>query len=241
MRDRLKIFFGLLRPFKESKITTYLDFSYDYIEQWDEKFYFETTRKETELPSIITSTLEKIIEKMMPEFHKYNSYDLDDYWTLNVRIFPNENRINFQSECKFKNTDPYEYDIDLTSSEVNVGPSSDKKTLPQNLVDAVEKVFDYEMPEEVESVGFTFDAKWGEIYLNHFEIDGYRDQTRLGPWQVLLDKIMIFLVDRWWAEEVGMEGEITIEKGKSIKIDCEFRSEEYELTDMNINITPDSF
>lgn len=240
MRDRLKIFFGLLRPFKESKITTYLDLVYDDIEQWDEKFYFETTRKETELPSIITSTLEKIIKEMMPEFHKYNNYDLDDYWTLNVRIFPNENRINFQSECKFGSTDPYEYNIDLTSSE-EMSRTGDKKTLPQNLVDDIEKVFDYEMPEEVESVGFTFDASWGEIYLRDFEIDGYRDQTRLGPWQTLLDKIMSYLVNRWWSEEVGMEGEITIERGKSIKIDCEFRSEEYELTDMNINITPDDF
>ena len=204
MRDRLKIFFGLLRPFKESKLTTHLDLSYDYIEQWDQKFYFETSRKETELPSLITSTLEKIIEKMMPEFHKYNSYDLDDYWTLNVRIFPSENRINFQSECKFKSTNPYEYDIDLTSSE-EMSRTGDKKTLPQNLVDDVEKVFDYEMPEEVESVGFTFDAKWDEIYLNHFEIDGYRDQTRLGPWQGLLNKIMSYLVDRWWDEEAGME------------------------------------
>jgi hypothetical protein len=240
MRDRLKIFFGLLRPFKESKLTTYLDLSYDDIEQWDEKFYFETSRKEIELPSIITSTLEKIIEEMMPKFHRDNNYDLDDYWTLNVRIFPNESRINFQSECKFSNTSPYEYDIDLTSSE-KISRTGDKKTLPPNLVNNIDLVFDNEMPEEVESVGFTFDAKWGEIYLNDFEIDGYRDQTRLGPWNTLLDKIMTFLVDRFWDEEVGMEGEITIEKGKSIKIDCEFRSEEYELTDMNINITPDSF
>ena len=163
----------------------------------------------------------------MTSFHRYNDFDESDYWTLYVNIYPQENRINFKSECEIVTETEKSYEYDLTSSR-EMSRTGDKKTLPQNLVDGVEKVFDYEMPEEVESVGFTFDAKWGAIYLNHFEIDGYKDQTRLGPWHALLDNIMSHLVDRWWDEEAGMEGEITIERGKSIKIDCEFRSEEYE-------------
>jgi hypothetical protein len=241
MKERLKILFGLLRPFKEDRFDTYIDFIYDDIEQWDETFYSSKRQRDVTIPKIIVDTLEKIVKKMIPRFHRYNDYDIDDYWMLKVKIYPNENRINFTSECKFLSEQPYQYDIDLSSPKDKSWKPGDKRTLPQQILDEINDVFYSEMPEETESVEYTFDAKWGEIYIRDFEEDGLSSSTRLGPWQQLLDKIMKELIDRYWSEEGGMAGTITIEKDKRILIDCEFRNEDYEYTDMDINITPDSF
>jgi hypothetical protein len=49
------------------------------------------------------------------------------------------------------------------------------------------------------------------------------------------------LLDRWWSAESGTYGTIKIIKNKNLTIDCNFRSQDYEMTDMNINVTPDSF
>ena len=177
----------------------------------------------------------------MEEFHEYNEYDFDDYWTLIVNIYPNENRINFTSECKIEHEEGYEFEFDLQSSE-EMARSGDKTTLPQNILDEINKTLEIEIDDEDNLVIFDFDGSYDEITVDStFEIDGDYQRKRPEPWVNLLDKIMRFAVDRWWNEGPGNSGIVKIVRNESLVISGVFKSQDYDYTDMDINVTPDSF
>ena len=90
-------------------------------------------------------------------------------------------------------------------------------------------------------VSYTFDASNDEIYLNNLYVESVKYDARLQPWSDLLDVIMRELLDRWWSNEAGTYGTIKIIKNKNLTIDCSFRSQDYEMTQMDINVTPNDF
>ena len=238
MKEKLKILLGFFRGLKTEKIDTYITFSYDEIENWDEEFTIG--RQEIQLPRGILKIFEEVIDYMMNSFHKYNNYDESDTWSLFVSIYPFKNTIHFGSECYVVNSENVPYEIDLTSPFKPSG-TGDKKTLPQHLLDEINIVFDHELGEDVKTIEYEFDGTYDEVNASDFIIDDISDDIRQKPWANLIDNILKNIVDRWWKENYGAGGTIKIEKNKLIEIEVNFRSADYEQTDMDIKITPDDF
>lgn len=227
------------KSFKTDLIYAYLNFDYNRIEDWDETFETKEGKVIKPTKSII-DIFEELFNLYMYDFHYHNEYDYDEYWTLEVRIYTKENRINFQSECKYQNEDDVRYDIDLTSSD-EMSRTGDKRTLPKSLLDKIEKVFNSEVEEEDERVEFDFGGSYNEIdIVDHIEVDGQLYNVRKQPWSDLLDDIMTELIDRWWSDGPGVDGTIKFTRNDSIEIDVIFKSEDWESSPMNINVTPDN-
>jgi hypothetical protein len=239
MKQKVRILLAYFRGMGVDNINAYINFMYNTIEDWDETFE-DNKGNVIKPPNSIIGIIDDLIDYKMRDFHTYNEYDYDEYWTLIVNIYPKENRINFQSECRFQDEQEYQYDIDLTSSE-EMSRTGDKRTLPQKTLDEINKTFQSEVDEEDEMVSYTFDASNDEIYVNDIYVDKVKYGARKQPWADLLDKIMREVLDRWWSSESGTYGTIKIIKDKNLIIDSNFRSQDYGPTDMNINVTPDSF
>ena len=239
MKQKVRILLAYFRGFGIDRFNTYINFDYNSISDWNE--IFEDPRgNEVKPPSSIIQILEDLIDYKMEDFHKQNDYDWDEYWTLFVNIYPKENRINFQSECKIQHEEGYEFEFDLQSS-VEMSRSGDKPTLPQNILDEINKTLGSEIEEEDNLVTFYFDGSYDEIYVEDIRVDNDRYEVRKLPWASLLDKIMRFAVDRWWNEGPGNSGKVKIVRNVNMVISGDYKSQDYEYTDMNINVTPDSF
>ena len=239
MKQKVRILLAYFRGFGVDRFNTYINFDYNSISDWNE--IFEDPRgNEVKPPSSIIQILEDLIDYKMKDFHKHNDYDWDEYWTLFVNIYPKENRINFQSECKIQHEEGYEFEFDLQSSE-EMARSGDKTTLPQNILDEVNKTLEIEIDDEDNLVTFHFDGSYDEIYVEDVRVDNDRYEVRKHPWASLLDKIMRFAVDRWWNEGPGNSGKVKIVRNVNMVISGDYKSQDYEYTDMNINVTPDSF
>ena len=239
MKQKVRILLAYFRGFGIDRFNTYINFDYNSISDWNE--IFEDPRgNEVKPPSSIIQILEDLIDYKMKDFHKHNDYDWDEYWTLFVNIYPKENRINFQSECKVQHEEGYEFEFDLQSS-VEMSRSGDKPTLPQNILDEVNKTLEIEIDDEDNLVTFHFDGSYDEIYVEDVRVDNDRYEVRKHPWVDLLDKIMRFAVDRWWNEGPGNSGKVKIVRNVNMVISGDYKSQDYEYTDMNINVTPDSF
>jgi hypothetical protein len=236
MEEKLKILFGFFRGLKTEEITTYMNYIYDGLEQWDHIF---TTKKGKgfKSPKIIEEILEEVISSMMRKFHRFNNYDEDDFWTLYITIYPWKNKIKFKSECKYLYENSYKYNIDLTTPGL---PTENK--LSQETLDAINMTFENgDLWKETETVAYEFDAEWRGLDIKDFEEDDTPVTLRLEPWAILLDKIMKERVDSFWKDERGAAGKITIQRNNSIQLDFNVRSEDYDMTDMNIIITLDDF
>ena len=51
---------------------------------------------------------------------------------------------------------------------------------------------------------------------------------------------MTSILDRWWTDGPGSYGTIYVEKDKSIRMEFFTKSKDHEMTEMNINVTPDN-
>jgi hypothetical protein len=239
MKQKVRILLAYFRGLGVDRANTYINIIYNSIEDWN--YIFEDNKgNEFKPPKSIIDIIEDLMSYKMKEFHKYNEYEYNDYWTLFINIYPKKNIINFQSECEIQIESAYPYNFDLTSSKES-SKNNDKKTLPQEILDKIDKTFDSEMPEETEIVSFSFDGIHNEIYVNDIYVDKVESWTRKEPWSKLLDDVMRFVIDRWWSDGPGVHGTIKFIKDKNLIIDCTFRSLDYEMTDMNINVTPDNF
>ena len=214
---------------------TYINFIYDGIEDWEETFENEKG-KILKPPSSVIQVIKSLFQDLMREFHSENNYDESDYWTLIMKIYPTEKKINFQSECKFITTQPFVYEYDLTTSEEMSYKNDAKPTLPQKLLDDINLVFGSELWDETEKVEFHFDASDGDIDISDFVVDGTEDHIRQLPWSKLLDTIMRTNVDRWWHDGAGAQGDVEIIRNKSLIIDLEWRVSDWDYTLMNINL-----
>ena len=240
MEDKLKILFAYFRAFKTESLETYMNLIYDSIEDWDKEFT-TSNGKNVKILSSITKILEEIVYDNMTSFHRYNDYDESDCWTLYVNIYPQENRINFKSECEIVTETEKSYEYDLTSSR-EMSRTNDKPTLPQQTLGEIDKTFKSEVDEEDKIVSYSFDGYDSEIYVDEIYVDEIKYDARKQPWVDLLDKIMREIFNRWWTEGLGMYGTIIINRAKNtLNIDLNERDKDPKMTKMDLNITPDSY
>ena len=239
MKQKVRILLAYFRGFGVDRLNTYIDFEYNSINDWNETFE-DLRGDEVKPPKSIIQIIEDLIDYKMKEFHKYNDYEWDEYWTLFINIYPKENRINFQSECRIQSEEAYKFEYNLESSE-EMSRSGDEPTLPQNILDEINKTLEIEIDDEDTLVTFYFDGSYDETYVEDVRVDNDRYEVRKHPWVDLLDRIMRFAVDRWWNEGPGNSGTVKIVRNESLVINGVFKSQDYEMTDMNINVTPDSF
>lgn len=239
MKQKFKFLLAYFKGFGVDRFNTYIDFDYDSISDWNETFE-DLRGNEIKPPNSIIQVMTDLINYKMKEFHKYNDYEWDEYWTLFINIYPKENRINFQSECRIQSEEAYKFEYNLESSE-EMSRSGDEPTLPQHILDEINKTLEIEIDDEDTLVTFDFDGSYDELYVEDVRVDNDRYEVRKHPWVNLLDKIMRWAVDRWWNEGPGNSGTVKIVRNESLVINGVFKSQDYEMTDMNINVTPDSF
>tara|TARA_R110000868_G_scaffold350691_1_gene611981 strand:- start:1657 stop:2361 length:705 start_codon:yes stop_codon:yes gene_type:complete len=224
MKQKLKLLLAYFRAFKTENLHTFINLIWSDIENWDE--IFKTNKgKEIEISSSMLQIFEDVIKTYMRDFHRYNNYDNDDFWTLIVNIYPKENRINFQSECKVKRYYDKKsmFNISAEHSELNVV-----------ILNNINEIFEEELPEE-NYFEFTFDGEYDEINVD-FDFD-VSDESLFTN---LTDNVMRTVDTRWWMDDGGAQGIIKIKKDESLIVDWVFRDYDYQMTLMNINVTPDN-
>lgn len=231
MKDKLKILFGVLRSLGSEFIDTYMTIENNYIFEWDEMFML-SNGKEIKLPNIITETLEMVIDNTMSEFAKYNDYSLTDMWSLYVEIYPFENTIKFRSECAYANEETYTYKINLTEPI--------KKTTNKNIIDKVRYIFDNILTddEDGDKLLIKFNGNNDNIDINDIEVDDSEIYINERVFIEFVDYFMESITNPGWdSSNLGMKGEIIIEKDKSILINYTKFEEVWGPTDMDLKIT----
>lgn len=233
MNNKLKMLFSYFRGLKTKTLDTDIIFDVNTLEEWDEKFYYNKNdgqRAVIKPPDVIISVFNDIIKTIRPEFNKYNYYEFSELWHLNIDIYPFENKMVFTSDCnvekekKLKSV-TYVEDINFTPKSKNY----------------LNEIFDEGIIKklEIEFYGRWDDGQVKSVLVNDINtrLDG-EDEEKY--WNIVND-VMIDLQGRWWNGENGVSGEIIIYSNDKVVIDCIEYYEEYENTDMNIEITLNSF
>ena len=226
MKQKLKLLLAYFRGFKTEVVDTYIHFDYGHIEQWDEKF---TTKegKEIQLPKTLLETFDDILRLYTQDFHRYNDYDEEEFWTLLVHIYPKQNRIHFASECSIITENDYQKVFSLNKENTQ---------LSRNILEMVDEIFDKDLQGK-SKFEFNFDGSYDEIRV---DLDFYYLIDTDDIYIDLTDQLMRTFDGRWWNEGPGSNGTIYVEKGKFIRMEIYMKSKEVELTDMDINVTPDN-
>jgi hypothetical protein len=229
MKQKLKLLLAYFRAFKTESFTSYISFDFNDYKSfgvWDESFITQGG-KVVKLPTKLQEIFEDIIKQYIPKFHRENNYDESDWWELMVYIFPNQNRINFRSECMVIN----EYDqqrriylknpTDVLSREINV---------------LVNTIFEEHIQEE-DNFEYDFNGSYDVVAVD-IDFDYYVDDDE--QFIDLADKLMAKIIDKFWADSHGAYGKIYVKKDNFVDINYFLKSGEYEMTEMDINVTPNN-
>jgi hypothetical protein len=223
MKNKLKMLFAYFRGLKDKNVHTHLSLDREDIEDWDRKFYVNG-KYITPAGSII-KIIEELIELYYDEFYRYNDYDIDTYWYLEIHIYPFENRLVFTSECKVEKATRNKKRYDF-------------KDLTQENKNFVNKV--YEENEGLTKFQIEFTGRWddGEIHRVYFDNRRHNFDDDDGFWGLVVD-LMLTAEGRWWNEGPGAEGDLVVWDSVMF-LDYVKYEEEYEDTGMNIEVTPDN-
>lgn len=226
MKQKLKLLLAYFRAFKTDVLDTYINFDYNYMESWNGKF---TTKegKEITLPTKLQEIFEDIIEEYMQKFHRENNYDESEWWSLLVHVYPKQNRINFQSECEIVT----EHDGQKTFSL-----NRENTSLPREIFNILDTIFENDLKDK-DKFRFEFNGSYDEIDV---DLDFYMFINDDVYYIELTDQLMTIVDGKWWTEGPGAYGTIYVEKDKSIRMEYYLKSKDHEMTDMNINVTPDN-
>jgi len=226
MKQKLKLLLAYFRAFKTDVLDTYINFDYNYINDWNEKF---TTKegKEITLPTKLQDIFEQIVREYMQKFHRENNYEESEYWSLIIHVYPKQNRINFQSECEIVS----EHDGQKTFSL-----NRENTSLPRPIFDILDTIFENDLNDK-NKFRFEFNGSYDEIDV---DLDFYMFINDDVNYIELTDQLMTIVDGKWWTEGPGAYGTIYVEKDKSIRMEYYLKSKDYEMTDMNINVTPDN-
>lgn len=226
MKQKLKLLLAYFRAFKTDVLDTYINFDYNYMESWNGKF---TTKegKEITLPTKLQEIFEDIIKEYMQKFHRENNYEESEWWTLLVYVYPKQNRINFQSECEIVT----EHDGQKTFSL-----NRENTSLPREIFNILDTIFENDLKDK-DKFRFEFNGSYDEIDV---DLDFYMFINDDVYYIELTDQLMTIVDGKWWTEGPGAYGTIYIEKDKSIRMEYYLKSKDHEMTDMNINVTPDN-
>jgi hypothetical protein len=154
MKNKLKMLFAYFRAFKAETITSVYSMEWTYIE---ERGRFQTEDKYIKPQELIVNIIEELIdlESYKDQFNKYNDYDSDEYWYLEITIKPFENRIIFESECKFEKTENFDKELKLV--DLN-------KTNQKFITEVMEE-------SELHKIEMSFYGRWGEGEVVDIEFD----------------------------------------------------------------------
>lgn len=226
MKQKLKLLLAYFRAFKTDVLDTYINFDYNYMESWNGKF---TTKegKEITLPTKLQEIFEDIIKEYMQKFHRENNYEESEWWTLLVYVYPKQNRINFQSECEIVT----EHDGQKTFSL-----NRENTSLPREIFNILDTIFENDLKDK-DKFRFEFNGSYDEIDV---DLDFYMFINDDVYYIELTDQLMTIVDGKWWTEGPGAYGTIYVEKNKSIRMEYYLKSKDHEMTDMNINVTPDN-
>ena len=226
MKQKLKLLLAYFRAFKTDVLDTYINFDYNHMESWDLKF---TTKegKEIELPTKLQETFEDILKSYMQKFHRENDYDESEWWTLLVYVYPKQNRINFQSECEIVTESDGQQTFSLNRKNTQLSPTT---------LDLVDTIFKEDLKDK-DKFNFEFNGNYDQIDVN---LDFYIFINDDINYIELTDQLMTNILDRWWTDGPGSYGTIYVEKDKSIRMEFFTKSKDHEMTEMNINVTPDN-
>lgn len=226
MKQKLKLLLAYFRAFKTDVLDTYINFDYNYMESWNGKF---TTKegKEITLPTKLQEIFEDIIKEYMQKFHRENNYEESEWWTLLVYVYPKQNRINFQSECEIVT----EHDGQKTFSL-----NRENTSLPREIFNILDTIFENDLKDK-DKFRFEFNGSYDEIDV---DLDFYMFINDDVYYIELTDQLMTIVDGKWWTEGPGAYGTIYVEKDKSIRMEYYLKSKDHEMTDMNINVTPDN-
>jgi hypothetical protein len=215
--------FAYFRAFKAETITSVYSMEWTYIE---ERGRFQTGDKYIEPQELIVNVIEELIdlEPYKNQFNKYNNYDSDEYWYLEITIKPFENRIIFESECKYEKTENFDKELKLV--DLN-------KTSQKFITEVMEE-------SELHKIEMSFYGRWddGEVY--EIEFDNRRKHfTDDMPFWLVVNNIVEIFEDTYWNDQEGIDGEITI-IGDDVYIKYKKHYTELDLTELNLVITPDN-
>ena len=226
MKQKLKLLLAYFRAFKTDVLDTYINFDYNYEENWDEKFTTEEG-KEITLPTKLQEIFDGIVKEYMEKFHRENNYDESEWWTLFVYVYPKQNRINFQSECEV--VSEYEYQQTFSLNRENT-------QLSTTTFDLVDTIFNEDLKDK-DKFNFEFNGNYDQIDV---QLDFYKFINDDINYIELADQLMTSILDRWWSDGPGGYGTIYVEKDKSIRMEYVTKSKDHTMTKMNINVTPDN-
>ena len=226
MKQKLKLLLAYFRAFKTDVLDTYINFDYNHMESWNLKF---TTKegKEIELPTKLQETFEDILKSYMQKFHRENNYDESEWWTLFVYVYPKQNRINFQSECEIITEYDGQKTFSLNRKNTQLSPTT---------LDLVNTIFKEDLKDK-DKFNFEFNGNYDQIDVN---LDFYIFINDDINYIELTDQLMTSILDRWWTDGPGSYGTIYVEKDKSIRMEFFTKSKDHEMTEMDINVTPDN-
>jgi len=226
MKQKLKLLLAYFRAFKTDVLDTYINFDYNYMESWNGKF---TTKegKEITLPTKLQEIFEDIIKEYMQKFHRENNYDESEWWTLLVYVYPKQNRINFQSECEI---------VTEHDGQKTFGLNRENTSLPREIFNILDTIFENDLKDK-DKFRFEFNGSYDEIDV---DLDFYMFINDDVYYIELTDQLMTIVDGKWWTEGPGAYGTIYVEKDKSIRMEYYLKSKDHEMTDMNINVTPDN-
>lgn len=242
MKNKLKILFRYFKSLKIEEASTYINLDWKYIENWQENFESYNPIKNIKLPKFIVEIVYELIDIYEPNFHKYNSYDESEYWTLIIDVSPEDEVLTFRSEC-----------------EVVVEGLENKWQASITELDSVKGEV-YEVFEEVvltgfkskpnkeeylnASVQFFFDGRYDETYIDDVKINNdiiYPDGREFDYLGDLTESVMTLLRNRWWSEGPGTYGTIYVDMSIDlIKVTYTEREREFAPTEMYIQITPEN-
>ena len=225
MKNKLKALFAYFRGFKQEVVFFNVTFDYNRIEEFSD-ISLGGTRKSIEPVKPIRDIIEDLFKELMPTFHRYNDYDEDDWWSLEVSIYPFENEIHFTSECKYVNPVPEKLQMEFSDLSEEL---QDKITEIEEENDLTRIQFDFRGIWDVEIFNILFDDKFIKT-TNELDMLFY-DVTH---------ELMSKNYGKYWTDEGGFVGDITI-WGDDIFLDLENRVVDWGYTDMDITITPDFF
>ncbi len=225
MKNKLRMLFAYFRAFKTETVTSVYTMEHTYVEE-EGRFYMHSSDKYIKPQELIINVIEELInlKSTKDQFNKYNNYDSDEYWYLEITIKPFENRIIFESECKFEKTENFDKELKLV--DLN-------KTNQKFITEVMEE-------SELHKIEMSFYGRWGDGEVVDIEFDNRSKQfTNDGPFWLVVNNIVENLEGNYWNDQEGIDGEITI-IGDDVYIEYKKHYTELDSTDLKLIITPDN-
>lgn len=225
MKQKLRILLAYFRGISDHvKTTILLDRS--NIEDWDGKFQ-TIEGKYIRIVGSIENIIYELFQIYYDEIRGYLNFDVDEYWYLQINIYPKEKTLVFTASCKEETTNSFEINYEYS-----------------NLDDERQGNIDFlysEFPDtaKIEFYGY---GRWSDGEILHFYIDGRKVKITEDYDDVLWGIANYFMTKingNWWNDEAGSDFHIII-WGDDVFVDGENYTLEYEDTGMKIKVTPDN-